>query len=265
MSLRTLPLFFSLLLLISACTGGASEETTATEETAAEAESTPEAVTLVTMPETTDYPDATINAVDYQDGQFTYDIANYELGIQTPDADDLMCANSGQGQHIHLIIGTNPYLAKYEPTFEQDIEDGEHHILTFLSRSYHESIKHSNAAKAFKVTVENNNFTSREEITEPMLFYSRPKGTYTGSAQTKNIMLDFYPVNLELGADYQVRARINDTEYTIDEWRPYYIRRLPMGENTITLELIDGQGQLVDAPGNPVTRKITLEADPAEG
>ena len=50
----------------------------------------------------------------------------------------------------------------------------------------------------------------------------------------------------------------------IDTWQPYYIEGLPMGENTITLTLVDAEGKKVDTPLNPVTRKFTLAADPAE-
>ena len=35
-----------------------------------------------------------------------------------------------------------------------------------------------------------------------------------------------------------------------------------MGENVITLTLIDKEGKKVNIPLNPVTRKFTLKADP---
>lgn len=262
--MRTLAYLFGLLLIVSAC-GNAATETTEETDSETPVEETTTEISVTPMPETQDFPEATITSIDYTDGTFTYELANYELGAQTPDANSLMCANSAKGQHIHLIVDTDPYIAKYEPTFDQEIADGEHYLLTFLSRSYHESIKHETAKKAMKVTVAGNNFTNMEEVSEPMLFYSRPKGTYTGQAQTENVMLDFYPVNLELGTDYLVKAEINGQEFTLDTWQPYFINGLPMGENTIVLTLVDANGEAVDAPNNPITRTITLEADPAEG
>ena len=97
-----------------------------------------------------------------------------------------------------------------------------------------------------------------------MLFYSRPKGTYTGKANTDKVMLDFYLANLALGNDYKVKANINGEEHMIDTWQPYYIEGLPMGENNVTLTLVDGEGKKVEAPLNPVSRTFTLEADPME-
>lgn len=218
-------------------------------------------IELTDMPPTEDFPEASIDDWVYEDGTMNYTTSSYTFGRQTPDADALMCANSAKGQHVHLIIDNEPYIAKYEPTFEQAMTDGEHHILTFLSRSYHESIKTDAAHRAVRANATGGSFTSVEDITEPMLFYSRPKGTYRGQKETENVMLDFYPVNAELGDEYQVLASINGKEFTIDEWKPYFIKGLPMGENTVTLTLMAGDS-MVAAPLNPVRRTFTLEELP---
>jgi len=77
-------------------------------------------------------------------------------------------------------------------------------------------------------------------------------------------MLDFYPVNAPLGTDYQVKAVVNGKEeFMIDNWQPYFLKGLPMGENTVELTLMK-DGAAVDAPLNPVKRTFTLAAAPAE-
>ena len=205
----------------------------------------------------------------YKDGKFKFGIGgtSYELGAQTPDAPQKMCANSGKGQHIHLIVDNAPYAAKYTNEFEYDIEDGEHHMLAFLSRSYHESIKTSAAHTAMTITTKNKSITDANPVQGPMLFYSRPKGTYVGEADTEKIMLDFYLVNTNLGADgYKVQADINGEQTeTIDTWKPYFLEGLPMGENTIKLTLLNKDGSVADVPLNPVERTFTLKEDPAPG
>lgn len=232
---------------------------TETEETSANQ------YTLTPFSPSASFPEAKITDYSYENGVFSYEVENYTLGEQTPDADIKMCANSGSGQHIHLIIDTLPYIAKYETEFEQNIEAGDHYILSFLSRSYHESIKTAGAFKAEKVNIsDNGTFESRVDIQEPMLFYSRPKGTYVGEQQTNKVMLDFYLLNTNLGEDLKVEALINGESHLIDVWQPYYIEGLPIGDNTITLTLIDGEGKAVDAPLNPVTRTFNLKEDPAE-
>ena len=57
----------------------------------------------------------------------------------------------------------------------------------------------------------------------------------------------------------KVRATIEDTEFLIDEWAPYYIEGLPMGEVSIKLELIDSNGELIKTPFNPSIRKVFLK------
>lgn len=264
--------FLTLALLTTAC-GNRTEADHTVEDNAMKADDTAMTmsdgtimdVVLEPMPATQEFLAATISGFTYKGGTFNYETSGYEFAVPTPDADALMCANSGKGQHVHLILNDAPYIAKYAPSFEQAVPDGDHHILTFLSRSYHESIKTPAAHRAVMATVKNGAFTKSTPITDPMLFYSRPKGTYTGKKATENVMLDFYPVNAALGAgDYQVKAVVNGKEeFMIDDWKPYFLKNLPMGENTVELTLMK-DGEKVDAPLNPVTRTFTLAADPAE-
>ena len=55
------------------------------------------------------------------------------------------------------------------------------------------------------------------------------------------------------------KATINGEEFMIDEWAPYYIEGLPIGETKIRLQLIDVAGSSVEGPFNDVERTITLE------
>ncbi|MEM0992621.1 MAG: phosphopeptide-binding protein [Bacteroidota bacterium] len=267
--MRLLFLSFLMTSLLFISCGGDDADNTTEEETSSTTQETDMAkgYSLYAFEESTAYPDATIDDMIYADGTFEFPITatNYLLGAQTPDADSKMCANSGKGQHIHLIVDNAPYAAKYENKFAHEVTDGEHHILAFLSRSYHESIKTDAAHTAQKVTVAGGSFTATEDIKDPMLFYSRPKGTYVGKKNTEKVMLDFYVVNLNLGEDYQVKVEINgEFEQMIDVWQPYYLEGLPMGDNKVKLTLIDGAGNTVDTPLNPVERVFTLKEDPAE-
>jgi len=208
------------------------------------------------------YPDAVLSNMTYSEGTFNFDVTSdsYELGQQTSDAPTKMCANSGKGQHIHLIVDNSPYAAKYVSKFDHEVADGDHTILAFLSRSYHESIKTSTAHILKNVKVKDKAIIEMSDVNVPTLTYSRPKGTYMGD-DTKKVMLDFYLSNVDLKAGYSVMADINGEKQELNTWQPYYIEGLPMGENSITLSLMK-DNKVVDTPLNPVTRKFTLKADP---
>ena len=185
--------------------------------------------------------------------KFSFDVNQYELGMQTLKDFDYQLANSAKGQHIHFIVNNGPYSAHYSDTFTKKLDEKNNIILAFLSRSYHESIKNSNAY----VLIQTGN--EQIDLTDEFLFYSRPKGTYKG-VDTEKLLLDFYLVNTNLSSSgNKVKATIQDTEFIIEEWAPYYIEGLPKGEIKIKLELIDSSGNLVDSPFNPSNRTVILE------
>jgi hypothetical protein len=191
--------------------------------------------------------------IDDDNFTFSFDVINYELGIQSLKDFDYTLANSNKGQHIHFIVNNGPYSAHYQQNITKELDKGNNVILAFLSRSYHESVKNPNA---FILTQTGND---KINLNNEFLFYSRPKGTYKG-VDTEKLLLDFYLVNTNISPDgNKVRATIQDTEFIIDEWAPYYIEGLPKGEITIKLELIDSNGNLIDTPFNPSTRTVTLE------
>lgn len=192
---------------------------------------------------------------------FDFKVENYELGAQTTEA-RMNLANSDKGQHIHLIVDNDPYSAHYEPKFSKDFPAGHHYAIAFLSRSYHESVKNDNAYKVFQFVTGSNDKDDPKmmDMDQPMLFYSRPKGTYSGEG-AKKVLFDFYLHNADLSSDgYSVLTTINDSlEFVFDTWQPYIIEGLPMGENTITIQLVDANGTPVNSEVNSVTRKFTLE------
>ena len=192
---------------------------------------------------------------------FNYEVSNFILTKMSSGPHMAQMANSMKGQHIHNIVDNQPYTAHYDAKFSKPLPDGQHVVLSFLSRSYHESLKHRGAYDLRIVNVGNDTpptATPIIDVKAPNLFYSRPKDTYAG-ADARRIMLDFYLVNttLEPGGN-RVRATINGTEFMIDHWLPYMMEGLPAGENTIKLELIDGSNNMIPGPYNSVTRTFTV-------
>ena len=214
-------------------------------------------ITITKVLGSPEYENASLNikAMEIVDkeSKFSFNIENYDLGIQTSKNFDYQLANSAKGQHIHFIVNNGPYSAHYTDSFSKYFEKESNVILAFLSRSYHESVKNKNA---FILTQVGEN---KIDLKNEFLFYSRPKGTYKGT-DTEKLLLDFYLVNTEISSNgNKVRATIQETEFIIDEWAPYYIKGLSKGEINIKLELIDSSGNLIETPFNPSTRKVILE------
>lgn len=191
--------------------------------------------------------------------KFEFEVSGFELGQQTDDAGQRGIANSKNGQHIHYIQNNDPYSAHYESSFTKELEVGHHVILSFLSRSYHESVKNGRSHVVTMLTVGNPTDEMTFDPDGQHLFYSRPKGTYSG-ADTEKLMIDFFLMNTEISAEgNKVRATINGEPHMITEWAPHYIEGLEKGEVTIKLELLDAKLNPIPGPYNQVERTVTLE------
>jgi len=279
-----IPLALTALTLLGACS--ASQQTTesttppadravatggsAARNTVAGQAQTKNGLTLTPFNDSPKFPTAQMQLLSPPAGStvasgevpFSYQITNFALTKMTGGQHTAEMANSMKGQHIHNIVDDQPYSAHYDLQFKKPIADGQHVVLSFLSRSYHESLKHLGAFDLRVITVgtpPSDTPPLAFDTKAPHLFYSRPKDTYAG-ADAKKIMLDFYLVNTTLAPDgNKVRATINGTEFVLDQWLPYQMEGLPAGTATIKLELIDTAGQLVPGPYNSVTRSITVQ------
>ena len=216
-----------------------------------------EKISLTKLEGSPNYNEAKLTLNDFNENdnnEFDFEVENYELGIQTENEFKFKLANSAKGQHIHFIVNNGPYSAQYSKNFQKKLKDGNNIILAFLSRSHHESVKNPNAY-VFTQIGEGEKIDMENEY----LFYSRPKGSYTGK-DTERLLLDFYLVNTSISAEgNKVRVTIQDYEFLIDEWAPYIIEGLPKGEISIKLELLNSYGELIKNPFNPSVRKITLK------
>lgn len=207
--------------------------------------------------------------LDSPNVQVTVDANNFDTGVQTDTERAQEIANSGNGQHFHLILDNGPYMANYEagePFDIGELEPGAHTLFAFPSRSYHESVKSdtSYAVVNFYVGEESGEFMLNPD--DRAIIYSRPKGTYSGDGAEK-IMLDFYLHNVELGSDgykakYTIRSEDNEVaSITLTEWTPAFVTGLSSGTYEVNLQLLDADGNVVPGPFNDTTREITVETD----
>ncbi|MGJ1261311.1 hypothetical protein [Sphingobacterium spiritivorum] len=245
-------------------TGGDSGDSTSMSDTSKTA-----AVTVTPVGHSKEFPGATLKiasltsekaGTDSAKITVKYTVENFKLTEQTAHEHADHMANSHEGQHIHFILDNKPYAALYKPENSVTVAlNSEHYLLSFLSRSYHESIKSADAYKLVKFKVDNTGkITELPTPKEASLFYSRPKGEYKGE-DTKNLLLDFYVVNTTLAADgNKVVASVNGQDFTLDQWTPYEIKGLPLGDAKIKLTLVDKDGKAVTGDNVSIERDIKL-------
>ena len=188
-------------------------------------------------------------------------VSNYELTQQTMDMMSGECANSSSGQHIHFILDNKPYQALYKPENKVNLPiNSEHYLLVFLSRSYHLSVKSPQASALlhFKIDAKGN-LIKLVNTTNPMLFYSRPKGEYVGK-DTENLLLDFYVKNAKISPDnFKVQVSVADTTFVVDKWQPYFIKNAPLGELKLNIQLLDKKGNMMRGNYTAISRTVILK------
>ena len=227
-------------------------------------------LTLTEVVGSPDFPDAKLIlkkplldanlAVGTVDFEFGVESDTYKLGVVSTDAASKGCANSDKGQHIHIILDNQPYEASYDSNYttKASLDAGNHVVLAFLSRSYHESIKSKDAYQLSQFKVGDEGMDAVDLAAEH-LFYSRPKGEYKAK-DVEQVMLDFYLVNTTISEEGNyVLATFNDsTEFKITKWVPFFVKGLPLGLNKVELKLMNKENEVIPGPFNAVVREFSL-------
>ena len=109
-SMKNIIPLFAFLFILAACGNEPSSNTSIESPAQEEVTASPKKYTLTPFNASPAFEDATIQSMTYSAGAFNFEITgeSYKLGEQTPDAPQKMCANSAEGQHIHLIVDNDP-------------------------------------------------------------------------------------------------------------------------------------------------------------
>jgi hypothetical protein len=266
-----MPLVLALLLI--GCGGSSSESAESASETMSDVTITPgeRSPAIEGAAASFSSPQDSV-VVDDPNVSVVVNVEDFEAGVQTetPRAEEI--ANSSNGQHMHIIVDNQPYLANYSPGEPFDIgtlEEGAHSLVTFPSRSYHEAVKNEGAHDILNFYVGEETGSFPLDPSQPTIIYSRPKGSYSG-AGAERIMMDFYLHNVTLGEDsYKARYTVRSADasadaeplasITLTEWAPAFMTGLASGTYVVRLELLDAEGNVVPGVYNTTEREITVE------
>jgi hypothetical protein len=175
--------------------------------------------------------------------------------------------------HVHLILDGKPYKPIYdtkaatklsELTGGDPLADGQHVLVAFPSRANHESVKTPGALTITEFWVGKKG-DKAQDVTKPMVIYSRPKGEYKGD-MANHVIVDFQLANDKLaeGKDH-VHVAVTgpgiDGDKSADATAfgaPFYLDNLQDGSYSIKLELLGSDGKVLPGTWNSTTRSITI-------
>jgi hypothetical protein len=175
--------------------------------------------------------------------------------------------------HVHLILDHRPYKPIYDPkspiklselTGGDALDEGQHILVAFPSRANHESVKTKGALAVVEFWVGKKG-EKTQEVTKPLIIYSRPKGEYKGD-MANHVLVDFQVANVTLAADKDhVHIAATgpgiDGEKTADVTKfgtPYYLDNLQDGSYTVKLDLLGADGKPLAGSWNSTSRTFTV-------
>jgi hypothetical protein len=178
--------------------------------------------------------------------------------------------------HVHLILDAKPYKPIYdtkapvklsELTGGDPLAEGQHVLVAFPSRANHESVKTPGALSIteFWVGKKGAKGDVAQDVTKPMLIYSRPKGEYKGD-MASHVLVDFQLSNAKLDKDkdhvhISAKGPGIEGDKSADATSfgpPFYLDNLQDGSYEVTLELLGADGKVLPGSWNSTTRKFTI-------
>ncbi len=170
------------------------------------------------------------------------------LGLSTKQfkegVNDLSYAIEGISE-FNIATIENNYTINYfsQKEIKKEFLYGNNVFLSFLTGVNKISVK-TNRANVLKNVVIGD-MESLFDMKQPHLFYHLPQ------ENTSSPILDFYLINTSINDEgSKVKVTINKTEFIIYKWAAYQIEGLNKENNTIRIQLIDKNGDVVEGPFN---------------
>lgn len=175
------------------------------------------------------------------------------------------------GPHLQVILDNQPAQSIYsldDPLEFSDLSPGSHTLRVFAVRPWGESFKNEAAFAQTTFHVFAKTGANVPDLTQPLLTYSEPQGTYGAEP----ILLDFYLTNAPLHliaqespkdgiSDWRVRCTVNGQSFVFEQWQPVYLKGFKPGQNWVQLALIDEQGRPIDNAFNSTVRLVNYDPE----
>ena len=186
---------------------------------------------------------------------------NFNLGQQTVDQDKHIVRNEKRGQYLSVVKNNGPIIKNFESNIEANLKSGENYFLCFLNRSYDISLKAPKASFLLRIDANSSGCSSNTNVKDSIAYViNQPAGIYK-ALETNKILFDFYLKNVSLGnnGNYAV-LRINNTEFKLNKWSPYWVTGLANGKHTFSIEIFNKDGKKINSVfPNQCTSRIELK------
>lgn len=180
-----------------------------------------------------------IKAEDYGNAALKLSTKQFKEGLND------LSFNIENISNYNIAFLENNYTLSFfnSPHFKKEFLYGNNVFLAFLIDKNKLSVKKNGAHLLKNVII--GDMDALFDMNQPHLFYYLPQ------PETGNPILDFYLVNTSISAtENKVKVTINNTEFILDKWAAYIITGLTKANNTLRLQLIDKNGNIIDGPFN---------------
>lgn len=178
---------------------------------------------------------------------------------------------TGLGPHLQVILDNQPAQSLYsldDPLAFSDLSPGSHTLRVFAVRPWGESFKNVAAFAQTTFHVFAKTGENAPDLSQPLLTYSEPQGTYGAEP----VLLDFYLTNAPLHmiaqesseddvVDWQIRCMVNGQSFLFEQWQPIYLKGFKPGQNWVQLTLVDKQGNPIDNAFNSTVRLVNYDPE----
>tara|TARA_Y100000589_G_scaffold75216_1_gene68809 strand:+ start:16719 stop:17552 length:834 start_codon:yes stop_codon:yes gene_type:complete len=165
----------------------------------------------------------------------------FNLGEKTAEEKSHMVRLYEGGQYLGVLNPNKPLKKIIHGYFETEIEKGDNLFFCYLSRSYDLSVKNKNASFLFKINADPSGCFSETELSDTVVALLQPRGVFS-SGQEEKVLFDFFLKNISLEEGNYISLLIDDIEFKLTKWVPFWIQGLKAGDHKISIDLKTKEG-----------------------
>ncbi len=148
------------------------------------------------------------------------------------------------GQYLGVLNPHKPLKKVIHGYFETEVEKGDNLFFCYLARSYDLCVKNKKASFLFKINADTDGCFSETELSDTVVALLQPRGDFS-SIEGEKVLLDVFLKNVSLNAGDYFSLFIDNVEFKLTKWVPFWIQGLKPGDHKISVELTTKDGEII--------------------